>query len=394
MMRSLSRFVRGTVTFSVRGDSPERLINKMNEAGLSFWNVVNRKEGFRCSLYAADYPKLRPLAKQTACKIRISQKRGIGFILRPYRKRYGIAVGIGLYFAVLFLMSLFCWNVKVTGNEQIETTALLQAMKELGVKEGCLISSIDARRFPAEIELKVGGIAHAALNIEDTVVTLEITEVKDTEFLPTEPSNLVASADGSITAVKVKNGALCVKVGDSVTKGQVLASGVVENKDGTSRTVRAYGEVIAQTVETRLYRIKTKQRHLIKTGRSARVTFLSSPWFSVPLDYFSTNYEKYGLEKYESRIRNGDAYLPIGLTEIVKHEMKEILVELDRETMKSEIELQMEKAENRDMSSAKILNKKVEYNETEEELTAKVIYTLEKNIATEEKIGFGIVNPD
>ena len=58
------------------------------------------------------------------------------------------------------------------------------------------------------------------------------------------PTNLVAAETGFITRIEVRNGNAVVKVGDSVRAGDLLVSGIMDNKVGESRTAHARGRGI------------------------------------------------------------------------------------------------------------------------------------------------------
>ena len=80
-------------------------------------------------------------------------------------------------------------------------------------------------------------------------------------------ANILADADGIVEEVNVREGQACVRPGDLVRKGQVLISGVIEQKDETFRYEYASGEVICRTAQPIHTEIRTKRETKVYTGR-------------------------------------------------------------------------------------------------------------------------------
>jgi similar to stage IV sporulation protein len=92
---------------------------------------------------------------------------------------------------------------------------------------------------------------------------LSETEIVDKQT----PSNLIAAYDGQIEALQVTGGVCTVKIGDTVKKGTLLVSGVIDSRAFGYRLVRARGEVFARTTLTFQTEIPYENTEKVYTGR-------------------------------------------------------------------------------------------------------------------------------
>ncbi|MGN1345142.1 MAG: sporulation protein YqfD, partial [Eubacteriales bacterium] len=121
---------------------------------------------------------------------------------------------------------------------------------------------------------------------------------KDERIRPQENTyaNVIAGEDGIVEEVNVFEGQACVRAGELVRKGQVLISGVIEQKDGSVRYEYASGEVICRTACPISVEIQTKREEKAYTGRET--TQKSIKFFKKTVNLFVncgtlyTNYDK------------------------------------------------------------------------------------------------------
>ena len=87
------------------------------------------------------------------------------------------------------------------------------------------------------------------MNIRGTVANVEVREFVHPENKTQTKgkcANLISEYDGIITGMKTYSGADVVKVGDSIRAGELLVSGIYEDKMGRLLHTYAQGEVIAR----------------------------------------------------------------------------------------------------------------------------------------------------
>jgi similar to stage IV sporulation protein len=133
-----------------------------------------------------------------------------------------------MFLAVFLIIfsSLFIWDITITGADTIPEAAILNALENHGIKLGVFIPSVDTENSEEFLILDVDGLSFVSINLRGTVVQVEIRErKKNTEIVDTQsPSNLIASVDGQIEALRITGGAITVKLGETVKKEICLSA--------------------------------------------------------------------------------------------------------------------------------------------------------------------------
>lgn len=248
LMKKLIRYCRGTVQFTVVGPYPERFLNLCSQGGVGLWASRRVENGITACCAQCHRPRLEYYAKKSSCALEIQRCSGMKNTARRYRRRTGLWIGAGLLVVGLLVMSRFVWRVEVQGTERLEPEVITAALAEYGVRSGALASGIDARTVERQMQIRFEEIAWITVNVEGSRVTAIIEETVPPPAVVEDgiPTNLIAAETGFITKVEVQNGNPVVKPGDSVQAGDLLVSGIMDNKVGESRTAHARGQVYAQ----------------------------------------------------------------------------------------------------------------------------------------------------
>lgn len=385
----LYRFSVGFIEAEFSGDVAEVILNICAKNGISLWNIRRRGKKIRCYITVRDFKALPSVAKKSGIRAHILKKMGLPFIINRYKRRFGIPAGAALFFCFLYFMSAFIWTVEVNGNKTVPASEILAVCETIGIKEGVLKSKINPQIAKQELLLSQDGLAWASVNIEGSLASVNVTETKEKEQDNSTATNLKAAADGIITKIDVTSGNCVVKVGDTVAKGQLLVSGVIERENST-RFVHSSGSITARTEREITVSADFKRTVSEKTGEIKKRSVLSFFGIKIPL-YLG------GVKgSFESRTDTKEAELlgktlPIRLTtkyfqmtdeKQVTLSEKELLKELD-ELLKN-----MVKGENIDIFEVK--NR--QYDETEDGITLKAVISAEENIAEPEILLFSTGN--
>ena len=70
------RFLRGYVSFCVKGKFPERFLNITNKYGIGLWGVTPVDGGFEAFMYVSDYKTIRTTARKSRVTLKIKEKYG------------------------------------------------------------------------------------------------------------------------------------------------------------------------------------------------------------------------------------------------------------------------------------------------------------------------------
>lgn len=249
MMEMVNR-ARGYLEVSVTGVFPERFINLCAARGLSFWSVRKTDATqYRFLTTKSAYPKLEGLAKSQSCELRILRQQGAPFFSARFKKRYALCAGLLLWLLCAGFMGQFIWEIEVQGNTAIPDETILQALSELGVRQGAYTGSIEEREIKNLMALKVDGLLWCALNISGGRATLMVRERVEPEpvIRRGDPCDVIARESGVLVRMDTLSGSAQVQNGQTVRKGQILVSGVIQSEQTEPRTVHAMAYAIART---------------------------------------------------------------------------------------------------------------------------------------------------
>ncbi len=245
------------------------VLNILLERKIFYWKLHredNRELSFAIS--EKEYKKLVSILDKRGIKVYSVYGRGLPFICRAHRNRVGLLVGLGIYFALIFLSSFFVWDIKVVSNTQTPHNTIISNLNELGCYEGAFLPAIDFEDLCIDYLEEYKDFSWVSVNVRGTVAYVEIQEKKLYEDELTAPRNMVASIGGVIENCSVYEGKSMVVPGNVVKKGDLLISGIVENKEGAIRLCRAKGRIVA-TVDTELrVEVPYKAQRQVYTGKS------------------------------------------------------------------------------------------------------------------------------
>lgn len=299
---SIIRFFRGTVRFAIRDGFLERFINLCAQNRVPIWD--GRREGNRytaCTTLSGSR-RLPELAQKAGVILEPVRPGGAPVLLRRYRKRTGLFAGAALVAVGLMILGCFIWQVDIQGLQTIPEEEVRDALEELGVRRGALRRDIDARQVERMLMIRLDKAAWVAVNLRGSSAVVEILE----RVVPPErvddrvPHNVVAAKPGFITYLEVYNGQPTVKVGDSVDAGEILVSGIMEDKKGRNRTVHARAKVMAQTREELRVEVPYLQEEQKVRGTAVR-RYLDILSVRIPLSLGGAPEEPW---KVERAVRN------------------------------------------------------------------------------------------
>lgn len=242
--------MRGWVRFSCEGGFPERFLNEAAESGVDLWNVTRDGIVLYGSCVAKQYRTLRHAARAASVRMRVRERHGLYFRLRPFRLRWGLAVGTACFAVLLYLLSSRIWVIRFEGNEHICDTAIREVLQPLGVYEGAVFDRVNIAQVQLTALERLPELMWLTVNVEGSTATVLVKERQMSEPVDANaPANIVATRDGVIAEIHTVTGQAAVAVGDAVTEGTLLISGVMDSKVGPLLK-HADGTITAYTVRT------------------------------------------------------------------------------------------------------------------------------------------------
>ncbi len=304
-------FWSGAVEFEALGGFPERFLNEAEADDVSIWNARRSGAVLRGECRAAEYVLLRPAARKSGVRLRVKRRRGLPFLVRPFRARWGVVVGSVAAILLLQMLSSRVWIIEVNGLQTVTETQVLAVLEPLGVRVGAAFKEVRIDEMRLEVLRQLPAVGWLSVNQSGSVLTVTVKEREaSVPKEETAPADIVADADGVITSITVTSGQAAVQEGDAVVKGEVLISGTLESEVGPMLR-RARGTVTARVSETVNVTVPFAEEVPCERVTAVRPTAVFFG-LSVPL---YTSGEIAGREEHERRwLQVRGRELPIGWT--------------------------------------------------------------------------------
>ena len=295
--------VSNQVRCLVTGEETLRFVNLCRNNGIKLRHLIRKENAIQMEIDAENFKKLRPLVRKTHVKIHILNRHGPAFFFYRHKRRWWFLLGMTVFAGMIYILSLFVWQIDIDGNRKYTDALILQALAQMDVKTGCRKSEIDLPEIEEELRIMYDEITWVSASITGTKQQIELREgdlkisgssgggktgnVKRVENRENNsktqngesetdlPANLVADEDAIITNLVVRRGTVAVRYGDEVKKGDVLIEGKVYiyNEDETLKKVdylTAEGDVFGKYQE--LYEKHYQRKHEVRsyTGKNYR----------------------------------------------------------------------------------------------------------------------------
>lgn len=271
------KYFKGKVYFKCEGIMGEELISDCIKNQIYLSNVKVNNCGFNACINIDDYKKVASLAAKRGMRTKVKKRKGLRFVIFKNRKRYGLLLGFVIFVAVLTFLSSRVWNINISGNQNIPDYVIMDNLDKLGVYIGANVKGLDAVNVEREMLLNVDGLSFIAVNFMGTNVDVEISEVRHSKYMvdnDTQPANIVAAKTGQIVSIEAYDGMPVVKKGDTVLKGDLIISGIVDGKTGKTHFRNASGKVLANVEEIIEAKVCFDQTDFFENGENETIPFL------------------------------------------------------------------------------------------------------------------------
>lgn len=274
MLVSLWNYLKGYVIVEVSGYALDRFMNMVVTSGIQLEEVRRVEDKLYMQTTIKDFKRLKPYAKKTKCRLKITKKEGMPFISFRYRRRLGFVIGSLLFAVGIYALCSFVWLIDIKGVARLNETEVIEYLSEEGYKTGCMKSKLDLRMLEKTLMRKYPEIVWISAEYEGTKLTIQIAEAipKPEIVATTEPCNLRAKKDALITYIATQEGIPQVKAGDTVRKGEVLVAGstYLEDEQQSLYLAHAEADIKAKTCYSIVARIPLKKMQKNYTNQVAR----------------------------------------------------------------------------------------------------------------------------
>ena len=329
--------MRNEVTVRVRCLMPGKLIDRATAQGARF-DAVRLADDHtllvRCD--AASARKLLALCRRFSLSAAVTGLRGVSALRRFAGQRATLAVGIAVAVALcaLFLSRLWIVDIAFTGERAAlgDAAALSRSLEALGIRPGRSLdidTGLLSQRLLAENDRYsyVGARRQGVRLLVEAVPEAPAPSLYDLEAA----RDLVCARDGIVVSAVARSGALCVKPGDAVRRGQVLIRGEEQATQEETRPIAALGEVIVRGWFAGEARLPLTQARTVDTGRrstGARLSVLGLEW---PI----AEAESYPSQRVDrAYLPIGGLFLPLELQRVTHHETRHQETEVPMDSLR------------------------------------------------------------
>lgn len=242
LFKILYLYIFGYIDIRVSGFFTERFINLCFAKSIFLWKLNRISSGeIEARIMKCDFYKLRKIAKNSKCKVKLVRKRGLPFIINRYKKRKVFAITFMVVAILIFSLTRFVWNIEINCDGEFNKTQIINILNRNGIEEGKPISKINTSKTINDICMNGENISWCGIKIKGTnvIVSLEKAVLQDEIFDETKLCDIVAKKDGVVTKIVARNGTPIVKEGDMIKSGDILISNIIEGKYTEPRSVAA-----------------------------------------------------------------------------------------------------------------------------------------------------------
>ena len=183
MLTRLLKFLKGYVVIRLSGYSPERFLNLCSHHHIILWGLRSVGTDYEMCISISGFRRLRPLVHKTRTRAVILERHGLPFILYRYRKRKLFAGGALLCMALLYVLSLFIWNIHVEGNYSLSDEVILAWLESTGIVHGMAKRNVHGEEIEAGLREHFPEITWTSAEVKGTRLIIHVRSEEHTSEL-------------------------------------------------------------------------------------------------------------------------------------------------------------------------------------------------------------------
>jgi len=249
-MRSVLDMIRGTARLRVSGHRPERMLNLLSREGIWFTRAERcSEEGIVFTVLQRDLKRTLRLAGYAYFETELIRHAGLPSLAHRVRRRFALYLMPPLCLLAVFVLSMFIWEIEITGSETVSDAQLLSVLEENGVGIGTFGLTIDRELLRDKVIAALPKISWMTVNVNGCKAEVIVRERVDRPKIIDlkAPTDIIAAKTGLICEMSVFEGSKQAEKGDTVLKGELLITGTMPSLSGKTRRVHSQGVVKART---------------------------------------------------------------------------------------------------------------------------------------------------
>ena len=235
-----------SVRFTAQNGDTGGLLTAAAQSGLHLSAVAPLPGGFGARCAAWHYRPLSKLARKRRVRLRIQQRDGLFFWLRPLLRCRGLWAGLCLFVPLLLWLQGAVWAIDFTTLTPGQQARAAVVLRDHALEPGAFISEkkLTAGEYAL---LQSGEFSWASLNFAKGRLVVEAAAAKPVpEIAAGTLHGITARVAGTVLETNLTSGTMLVTPGQQVEAGQGLIGTARTERDGTLIFQPAAGRVLAQ----------------------------------------------------------------------------------------------------------------------------------------------------
>lgn len=333
--------MHGIITVRLSGTNYEKVINMALMRGIYIWNIIRQNEGLEFKIRRSAYEAVANIAADNGMQMEIIRLQGIPFWKKVIKGRSGLLSGALLFILAIYLMSSFIWFIDVENNLKVDNSTIMVTAAKHGLYTGAGKWSFSRREVEKAMLVDLNQLSYVKVDIRGVKATIEVVE----KILPgdeiTGPCHIVAAKDGVVEEILLLEGQKNVEEGETVTKGDILISGIKfyqseniiqvgddnEGEEIPPETVRARGIVRARVWYEGYGECNRVSKKTIYTGKQNRQIMIKSPW----KEFIVYGDKETGFQQFDQKLKSKEFKSPwgaFGWTNVINKEKNTIVTQI------------------------------------------------------------------
>ncbi len=364
-----------TVFFEATGDEPGKFLSLCKKNNINIKDFQkNIKVSYGCVL-AKEYKKASKLAKAAGMRLKIVKKHGIYFRMKKYKKRKGIIVtGVAAILLLIFLQN-FVWVIEINGNEGVTNSQILSAAYRNGLKTGTFLLNKNLEKIKLSMLKDLPSLSFISLNRIGSRIEIEVAEETPKPYIISNntPCNIIASKTARIISSEIYAGQKMFKDGETVYKGDLLVSGIVETDDGKTTYHHALAKIEGETTFEKVFSVLLNQTEKIYNGKEK--TRYKIVLFGKKIPLYLRGYKD---EKYDT----SSSFMPFGIEKETLHFYDEKTIEFSEQQALKIIEENISIYEKENLKDAPVISREISAATENGSLICKIDYRCIEDIVS------------
>lgn len=192
ILEKFKKFFKGYIKIQVEGYYIEKFLTKCVKNGIEVWGL-NHKNSTRieAKVETKDFEKLKEIASSNGCIVTNLKEKGLPIIIKKYKKRKGLIIGIILILVAIFALSKFVWKIDIEIQDSENSKDKTVEESNNSNKESNLIESKENIQEDNSIEQNVDESSTTSVN-DPNNQNKESTNIQNQDKTKKEILNLLS----------------------------------------------------------------------------------------------------------------------------------------------------------------------------------------------------------